>query len=126
VRWSFVFFIVALFIVSARLIFKIPNTIPWMITPDLSVVIGAMFLGAAMYFVYALLRPSWANAAGQLVGFLAYDIVLIVPFLKRLPTTPPENQLGQIVYTIVVAASALLAIYYLFIHKSTRLRPSVG
>ena len=78
-----------------------------------------MFLGAAMYFAYALLRPSWVNAAGQLAGFLAYDVVLIVPFLTRLPTVAPEHQLGLIVYITVVSYSGLLALYYLFIHKPT-------
>jgi hypothetical protein len=121
VRWSIVFFIVALLIVSSRLILKIPNSIPWSITPELSVVMGWMFLGAAFYFAYALIRPSWVNSAGQLVGFLAYDVVLIVPFLTRLPTTPPQHILGLTIYTAVVAFSGLLAIYYLFIHKPTRL-----
>ena len=124
-RWSFVIFIIALLIVSVQLILKVPNVIPWAITPELSVVIGWMFLGAATYFVYALLRPSWFNAAGQLAGFRAYDVVLIVPFLTRLPTTPPEHQIGLIVYTAVVIYSGLLAIYYLFIHKSTRVWPKV-
>ena len=121
VRWSFVIFIIALLIVSVQLIFKVPNVIPWKITPDLSVVMGWMFIGAALYFVYALLRPGWVNAAGQLAGFLAYDVVLIVPFLDRLPTVPAEQQVGQIVYTVVVIYSGLLAIYYLFVHRSTRL-----
>ncbi len=121
VRWSFVIFIVALLIVSTRLILKAPNVIPWTITPELSVVIGWMFFGAALYFVYALLRPGWLNAAGQLAGFLAYDVVLIVPFLTRLPTTSPENLPGLIIYTGVVIYSGLLAIYYLFIHRATRL-----
>jgi len=122
VRWSFVFFIVALLIVSSRLILKVP-TIPWKITPDLSVVIGWMFLGAAIYFAYGLLRPSWLNSAGQMIGFLAYDVVLIVPFLTRLPTTPPEQQIGLIIYTGVVIYSGLLAFYYLFLHRPTRLWP---
>lgn len=120
VRWSFVFFIIALLIVSIQLILKVPNVIPWKITPELSVVIGSMFLGAALYFAYALLRPSWVNAAGQLVGFLAYDLVLIVPFLQRLPTVAPEQRTGLIIYTAVLIYSGLLAIYYLFIRKSTR------
>lgn len=121
VRWAFVIFIIALLIVSTRLILKVPNTIPWKITPELSVVIGWMFFGAMLYFVYALLRPGWVNAAGQLAGFLAYDLVLIVPFLTRLPTTPSEHRVGLIVYTIVVSGSGLLALYYLFVHKPTRL-----
>jgi hypothetical protein len=121
VRWSFVFFIIALLIVSTLLIFQVPGIIPWKITPQLSVVIGWMFLGAAAYFVYGVLRPSWVNSAGQLVGFLAYDVVLIVPFLTRLPTVPPQNRPGLIVYTAVVSYSGLLAIYYLFVNKTTRI-----
>ncbi len=121
VRWSFGIFILALLVVSTRLILKVPNTIPWKITPDLSLVIGWMFLGAAMYFVYAMLRPSWVNAAGQLAGFFAYDVVLIVPFLTRLPTVSPENRLGLAIYTAVVAYSGLLAAYYLFVDKTTRI-----
>jgi hypothetical protein len=120
VRWSFVFFILALVIVSTLLVLRVPDVIPWTITPELSVVIGWMFFGAASYFVYALIRPSWLNAAGQLAGFLAYDLVLIVPFLRRLPTAAPEHRVGLIIYTGVVTYSGLLAIYYLFIHKSTR------
>lgn len=127
VRWSFVVFIIALLIVSIQLILQVPNVIPWAITPELSVVIGWMFLGAAAYFAYALLRPSWFNTAGQLAGFLAYDVVLIVPFLQRLPTVAPQFQAGLIVYTAVVIYSGLLAFYYLFVSKPTRIwthRPS--
>jgi len=120
VRWSFVFFIVALAIVSFRLITKVPNTIPWMITPELSVVIGCMFVGAALYFIYGLLRPGWLNSAGQLIAFLFYDLVLIVPFLTRLSTVSENNRLGLYVYTAVVISSGLLAIYFLFINGPTR------
>lgn len=120
VRWSFVIFIIALLIVSVQLIFKVPNVIPWTITPELSVVIGWMFAGAAAYFVYALLRPSWFNSAGQLAGFLAYDLVLIIPFLTRLPTVTPQFQTGLIIYTAVVVYSGVLAVFYLFIHPPTR------
>lgn len=119
-RWSFVGFIGALLIVSMLLIRQTPNVIPWTITPELSVVIGWMFFGALIYFAYGLLRPSWANAAGQLFGFLAYDIVLLIPFLTRLPTVSPEFQLGLWIYTGVVTYSAVLAIYYLFLNPQTR------
>ena len=126
VSWSFGGFVLALLVVSTRLLLGVA-TIPWTITPALSQVIGWMFLGAAAYFVYALVRPSWLNAAGQLAGFLAYDLVLIVPFLTRLPTTSPEHMAGLVVYTAVVVYSGLLASYYLFMDKSTRIwsrRPS--
>lgn len=121
VRWSFGVFIAALLLVSVRLIAKVPNSIPWKITPDLSVVIGWMFLGAAMYFVYGVVRPSWRNAAGQLAGFLAYDLVLIIPFITHLPTVAPENKVGLYIYTTVVVYSGLLGAYYLFVNRSTRI-----
>ena len=121
VRWSFVIFISALLGEGARLLWQVPNAIPWTITPDLSLVIGWMFLGAAAYFAYALVRPSLLNSAGQLAGFLAYDVVLIVPFLSRLPTVAPEHKAGLVVYTAVVIYSGLLATYFLFIHVPTRI-----
>jgi hypothetical protein len=120
VRWSFVVFIIALLVVAVRLFLQHPNVIPWTITPDLGVVIGMIFCGAATYFIYTLLRPCWANAGGQLAGFLAYDVVLIVPFLQRLPSVAPEHRVGLIIYTLVVTYSGLLAIYYLFINRTTR------
>ncbi len=121
IRWSFIVFITALLIVSTQLIFQVPNVLPWSITPELSVVIGWMFFGALNYFAYGLLRPGWANAGGQLAGFLAYDIVLMLPFLVRLPTVAPEYRLGLWIYTIVVLYSAALALFYLFVHPPTRL-----
>lgn len=120
VWWSFVVFIVALVIVSTRLLLKIPNTIPWKITSEQSSMIGLMFGGAAVYFTYGVLRPSWSNAAGQLVGFLAYDLVLLGPFLYRLPQVQPEHQTGQVIYLVVVIYSGLLAVYFLFFHPTTR------
>lgn len=121
VRWSFIVFTVALVIVGVSLTLKVPNVIPWRVTEDMSVVIGWMFLGAAAYFIYGLLRPSWLNTGGQLAGFLAYDIVLIVPFLQRLPGIAEEFRVSLIIYTVVVIYSGLLAIYYLFINPSTRM-----
>ncbi len=120
VRWSFMVFVIALIWVSIRLLLDIPS-IPWPLTPELRVVIACIWLGAAVYFIYGLLKPSWSNAAGQLCGFLAYDLVLIVPFLTRLPTVAPEFRTGLILYTTVVIYSGLLAIYYLFINPQTRL-----
>jgi hypothetical protein len=90
------------------------------VTVDAQILYGWFFLGAAAYFAYGVLRPSWHNAAGQLAGFLAYDVVLIVPFLNLLPSIRAEWRLNLIVYIIVVSGSGLLAIYYLFINPATR------
>ena len=50
------------------------------------VVDGWLFLGASVYFIYAVARPAWEMPTGPLLGFLAYDIVLILPFI--LGTSP--------------------------------------
>ncbi|MBC8171864.1 MAG: hypothetical protein H7X77_09325 [Anaerolineae bacterium] len=121
VRWSFGVFVIALIIGGIVLIFKTPNMLPWRVTPEISVLIGWFFLGAATYFAYGIIRPGWWNTAGQLAGFLAYDLILVVPFIQRLPTIAPELRLGLIIYLTIVIYSGLLAIYYLFIHPETRI-----
>jgi hypothetical protein len=121
VRGSFLIFVIALIIAGGALVLKTPNILPWRVTPEFSVMVGWFFLGAAAYFTYGLLRPGWFNTAGQLAGFLAYDVILIVPFLQRLPTIAPQFQTSLIIYVIVVIYSGLLAIYYLFINPTTRL-----
>lgn len=124
VRVSFVVFVVALLIVGVSLVLHTQNIIPWNVTGN-GVVMGWIFLGAAAYFLYALARPSWHNAGGQLAGFLAYDLVLIVPFLQRLPTVADEFRTNLIIYTVVVIYSGLLAAWFLFLHPSTRIWPEL-
>jgi hypothetical protein len=121
-RWSFAFFIVALLIAGGALVIQVPNIMPWTITPQLSTLFGLMFLGAAAYFAFALLEPRWENAGGQLAGFLAYDVVLVVPFLQRLPTIDENLRINLVVYTAVVIGSGLLAIWYLALDRRTRIR----
>jgi hypothetical protein len=120
VRGSFAFFVVALVVVASLLIARVPDILPWPITPELSTLIGIMFLGAAAYFAYGVVAPRWENAGGQMAGFLAYDVVLIIPFLVRLPTIDERLRINLIVYTAVVAFSGLLAIWYLALDPRTR------
>lgn len=126
VRASFVVFVVALVIVSGLLIARVPGILPWPITPELSTLIGCMFIGASAYFAYGVVRPRWENAGGQLAGFLAYDIVLIVPFVVRLPTIEPGLLPNLVIYTGVVVYSGLLATWYLAFDPRTRGRPPLG
>lgn len=120
VRWSFVVFIVGLLGVGGLAALGNPGVIPWSMSVDLGRLAGVMFVGSAAYFVSAFLRPSWLNSAGQLLGFLLYDLVLIGPFLLRLPTTPPEFFMGLAIYTLVVVYSGALTIYYVFVNAATR------
>lgn len=127
VRMSFVVFTVVLLLVSIALLIKVPNVFPWPLLPETSVIIGWVFMGTFVYFAYASVRPVWGNAVGQLLGFLAYDVILIVPFIGHFADVLPEHQLSLIVYTGVVVYSGALAIYYCFIHPPTRLlRPAAS
>jgi hypothetical protein len=120
VRGSFVFFAIALFLVGTALVLKTPNIFPWPLSEELRVMYGWIFLGAMCYFLYAAYKPKWTNAQGQLLGFLAYDLVLIVPFIMHFATVLPEQRLSLIIYVGVLVYSGLLAIYYLFFNKETR------
>jgi hypothetical protein len=123
VQGSFALFVVALLIAGGNLIVGGPEVIPWRITPALAVFIGWLFIGSAAYFAHALLRPDWVHSAGPLVGFLAYDVVLIGPLLTRFASVPPEQRLSLWIYTAVVVYSGLLAAYFLMIHGPTRIWP---
>jgi len=120
VRVSFGIFVASLLLAGVALIFHLP-IFPWELNPDSSVIFGCIFLGDAFYFIYALLHPRWGNGFGQLLSFLVYDLVLIVPFLQLIPNVKPGHMLNLVVYTAVLIYSAGLAIYYLFIDPHTRI-----
>lgn len=119
VRVSFGIFVASLLFAGTALILKQP-IFPWKLNPDSSVLFGCIFVGDAFYFLHALLKPRWNNAAGQLLSFLAYDMVLIGPFLALFKTIEPAFRLSLILYVIILVFSAALAIYYLFFKSQTR------
>lgn len=121
VRASFGLFGALLIPVGLALVLRAPHVFPWPLLPDSSTIFGWIFLGASVYFLHGLLWPSWANAAGQLLGFLAYDLVLIGPFLSHFASVKPEHRPSLIVYTAVLIYSGALATYYLFLNPTTRL-----
>lgn len=106
-------------LVGALLVAQIP-ILPWPLTPEASVMYGFVFLGMAFYFGYALFKPQWHHARGQLLGFLAYDLVLIGPLLSLFAPPGPTSWLGLIAATVIVLSSGLLAVYYLFLQSTTR------
>jgi hypothetical protein len=99
IRIAFAVFAVLLALVAVRLIAVRPNTFPWPLGPENSVIYGFIFLGAMAYFLYGLAWPVWGNACGQLVGFLAYDLLLIPPFLGHFAAVKPEMRTSLAVYT---------------------------
>ena len=120
VHISFVVFVVLLVLVGSGILLQIPNVFAWKLSPTSSVLLGWFFLGAACYFLYGLVRPSWPKACGQLWAFLAYDLVLIVPYLLRFAIASPVQLPSLIINTAVLLYSGTLAVYYLLINKATR------
>ena len=119
VKISFWVFIASLFLAGGALILQAP-VFPWALSRDTSVVFGCIFLGDAFYFLYGMFRPHWHNALGQLLSFLAYDFVLISPFVALLDTVDPERYTNLVVYMAVLLYSGGLAVYYLFVNPQTR------
>jgi hypothetical protein len=118
---AFGVFLAALVLAGATLIAQVPEIMPWALTPDLSAITGMMFLGAASYFAYGLVRPGWTNAGGQLAGFLAYDLVLIVPLLTRSGSVYSGWGINRWAYTAVIIGSGILAAWYLLLAPRARL-----
>jgi hypothetical protein len=121
VRIAFVIFVLALWATGGALVAGDLRVLPWHVSPEVARVYGFIFLGASSYFLYGLIIPKWSNAAGQLLGFLAYDVVLLVPFAIYFKHVPPERLVNHIVYTAVVVGSGVLAVLYCFVHPRTRL-----
>lgn len=121
VRGSFAAFAVILVAAATALIFHLA-IFPWRLTPESSVMFGLIYLGAAVYFIHGFLYPRWQNAVGQLAGFLAYDLVLMAPFLEHFKVAHGGKLVSLIVYTSFLVYSRALAIYFLFLHDETRIR----
>ncbi len=119
VKVSFGIFIFSLVLAGGALLLKAP-IFPWTLNPDSSVIFGCIFIGDAFYFLHGLLYPRWQNAAGQLLSFLAYDLVLIVPFLSLFKTVGTEHLFSLVAYVAVLLYSGVLAVYFLFMNPSTR------
>ncbi len=103
------------------LILKVPNTLPWNLSPESSVLYGWVFIGLAFYYLYAIMNRQWIHALGPLLGFLAYDLVLFSPLFARFGNLQPEHVRGQVAASVIIIFSGLLGIYYLFVNPATRL-----
>jgi hypothetical protein len=121
VRLAFIAEVLVLAGAGILLLLKVPNTLPWNLSPESSVLYGWVFLGLAFYYLYAILSPQWIHALGPLLGFLVYDLVLFSPLFARFGGLQPEHVLGQVAASAIILFSAALGVYYLFINPATRL-----
>jgi hypothetical protein len=131
VRGAFVVFTVVLIVAGAALVTQ-QQVFPWRLQPSTLVLVGAIFLGAAAYFAHGAANPRWVYAAPPLWGFLMYDLVLFVPYLRLLGADASAvddyygdggdvvNLTSLVIYLTVLSVSAALAVYALFVNPATR------
>ncbi len=123
-RGCFVIFATVLILAATALVLRVPTVFPWPLNPDSSVMFGCIFYGNACYFLYALSRNRWSMAGAVLLSFLGYDVVLIPPFVAFLGSVNPDHRLSLVAYLAVLFFSAVVAIYFLAVHPSTRVTAS--
>ncbi|MEZ5646136.1 MAG: hypothetical protein R3E94_12000 [Burkholderiaceae bacterium] len=130
VRLAYLAFIVTLTVAGFMLVAQ-RQVFPWRLHPSSATVFGFIFLGAAAFFANAVYRGRWSVAAPALWGFLAYDLVLFVPYSRLLFADGPSpddfygegqsiNMTSLKIYLSVLAASTLLALHAALVNPATR------
>ncbi len=84
VRAVFVGFCAILIPAGIALLVQADRVFPWDISPENSTVAGVAFLSAASLFAVIVARPLWIFGEMALASFLAYDLVLAVPYIGLL------------------------------------------
>ena len=124
-RLAFALFTFVLLAAGGLLVQRV-QIFPWVLDRDSALAFGIMFLGAAAYFVYGIVEPVWSNAKGQLIGFLAYDAVLLVPYLNLWPSTEGDQRTALTVYLATLVVSGVIAIWYLFFNPIWKFGRGLG
>lgn len=130
VRRAFVAFTLILIGAGGALALQLQHVFPWDLQPASSTIFGFIFLGAATYFMHAIAHPRWAFGVVPLWAFLAYDVVLLGPYSRMLVGPAPDvlalaggsvNRPSLVIYLTIISGSALLALYMVLVHPSTRM-----
>jgi hypothetical protein len=120
-RVWFVLYMLILVPGGVALLLHLPGVMPWPLKPESSSVYGWIFLSAVCSFVYPLLRPQVEYVYMGLLGFLAYDLVLLPPFVRHFGAVPPAFHTTLVVYTAALALTAAISLWYLLISPHTRM-----
>lgn len=105
---------------GTAMLLRVPGIMPWPIKPETAMVYGWVFLAAAWSFLYPLMRPQVEHVRVGLLGFLAYDLVLLPPFVRHFDTVRPELRTSLTIYVVALSVSAAVSVWYLFVSRATR------
>lgn len=110
VRLAFGAFAVLLVSIGTALLLGAPRVFPWPLGPDAAQVYAWIALGSGVFFAHLALTPSARTSRGALLGFLAYDVAVLLPLLTHAFRCPPGHGLSLAVYLAVVLVSGTLAV----------------
>lgn len=140
--WFFAVLVAVLIPVGFTLMVQTGGMFPWDLPGRTSSMIGGVFIGAASWFVYGLWRRTWVHTGGQLAGFLAYGLVLGIPYWRTMfdresmsASGGYQSFPGQVVsgpaydinetslsfYTATITIASLVCAWYLFVNRTTRI-----
>lgn len=112
-RFSCAVFALALIGAGAALLMGAQNVFPWPLSPQTSRLFGLIFLGLSLSYGLTALWGGHASALVALAGFLAYDLILLPPFVAHFASVAPERLLSLTLYVAVLVYSAALATWVL-------------
>lgn len=126
-RYTYLALAPLMVLIGVQLLLHIPAILPWPLTWQTSMLLGWILIGFSANYAYVALRGDWAAGQVLLFGFLVYDIAFIVPLLQHAGDVVGEDfWISQVINVCVVVFSALLAVYYLFLNRQTRLGTAAG
>jgi hypothetical protein len=112
-RASCAVFALALIGAGGALVSGAPYTFPWSLGPQTARMFGLIFLGLSLAYGLTAWTGSRDSALIIMAGFLAYDLVLLPPFIGLFAILSPSRELSLTLYTGVLVYSALLALWVL-------------
>lgn len=117
--WSMLY-VAILLVAGSALLRGTPGVMPWPVTAQASQIYGWVFIAAAWSFAYPLLTRRVEHVQVGLIGFLAYDLVLVPPFALHLPKVAPALHTSLVLYLTALVASLAVSVWYLAFSRATR------
>lgn len=121
VRAAFVGLAAVLILGGGAMVLRVPDVLPWNVDLATQQLVGAIFIGDAAYFLYAVIRPALPNAAGAWLAFLVYDLILVIPLVNHFAVVRDQHRAGLALYVAVVVATLVLSFFALAIDRRTRI-----
>ena len=98
---------------GTALVLRVGTVFPWPLSDQSATIFGLTFLGLATIYADAAARRRIGAGIVVMAGFLAYDLILLPPFLLLFETIAPERLTSLTVYVVVLIYSAVVALVFL-------------